>query len=75
MSKTVICVVYVDDFLFWARSQYEIDNLMKSFKEYGPHNMGFFYFIFLVCYWGWVYRVMVRIFFNSFDRNFQMDFL
>ena len=35
MSKTVIFVVYVDDFLFWARSQYDIDNLMKSFKEYG----------------------------------------
>ena len=36
MSKTVICVVHVDDFLFWARSQSEIDNVMKSFKEYGP---------------------------------------
>ena len=35
MSKTVICVVYVDDFLFWARSQSEIDNLKKSFKEDG----------------------------------------
>ena len=32
MSKTVICVVYVDDFLFWERSQSEIDNLMKPFK-------------------------------------------
>ena len=30
--KTVICVVYVDDCLFWVRSQYEIINLMKSFK-------------------------------------------
>ena len=36
MSKTVICVVYVDDCLFWARSQYEIDNVMNSFKEDGP---------------------------------------
>ena len=26
MSKTVICVVYVDDCLFWERSQSEIDN-------------------------------------------------
>ena len=32
MSKTVICVVYVDYCLFWARSQSEIDNVMKSFK-------------------------------------------
>ena len=36
MSKTVICVVYVDDCLFWECSQSEIDNVMKSFKEYGP---------------------------------------
>ena len=36
MSKTVICVVYVDDCLFWAPSQSEIDNLMESFKEDGP---------------------------------------
>ena len=36
MSKTVICVVYMDDCLFWARSQSEIDNVMNSFKEYGP---------------------------------------
>ena len=35
MSKTVICVVYVEDFLFWACSQSEIDNAMKSFKEDG----------------------------------------
>ena len=33
---TVICVVYVDDCIFWARSQSEIDNVMKSFKEDGP---------------------------------------
>ena len=36
MSKTVIYVVYVDDCLFWARSQSEIDNVMKSFKEDDP---------------------------------------
>ena len=36
MSKTVICVVYVDDCLFWACSQYEIKNVMKYFKEVGP---------------------------------------
>ena len=36
MSKTVICVVYVDDCLFWACSQYDIKNVMKSFKKYGP---------------------------------------
>ena len=35
MYKTVICVVYVDDCLFWSHSQYEIDNVMKYFKEYG----------------------------------------
>ena len=36
ISKTVIFVVYVDDCLFWAHSQSEIDNVMKSFKEDGP---------------------------------------
>ena len=36
MSKTVIFVVYVDDCLFWARSQYDIGNVMKYFKEDGP---------------------------------------
>ena len=35
MSKTVICVVYVDDCLFQERSQSEIDNVMKSSKEDG----------------------------------------
>ena len=35
MSKTVICVVYLDDCIFWASSQSEIDNVMKSFKEDG----------------------------------------
>ena len=32
MSNTVIFVVYVDDCLFLARSQSEIDNIMKYFK-------------------------------------------
>ena len=32
VSKTVFCVVYVDDCLFWARLQSEIDNVMKYFK-------------------------------------------
>ena len=36
MSKTVISVVYVDDCLFWACSLYDIDNVIKSFKEDGP---------------------------------------
>ena len=36
MSKTVICVVYVFDFLFWECSQSDIDNVMNSFKENGP---------------------------------------
>ena len=36
MSKTVISVVYVYYCLFWAHSKYEIDNVMKSFKEDVP---------------------------------------
>ena len=41
MSKTVICVVYVDDCLFWERSKSDIDNVMKSFKEDDPsYNLG-----------------------------------
>ena len=36
MSKTVICVLYVDDCLFWKHSKYDIDNVIKSFKEDGP---------------------------------------
>ena len=36
MSKTVVCVVYVDGCLFWESSQSDIDNVMKSFKEDGP---------------------------------------
>ena len=31
MSKTVICVIYVDDCIFWSRSQSESDDIMKSF--------------------------------------------
>ena len=33
MSKNLICVVYVDDCIFWARSKSDIDNVMKYFKE------------------------------------------
>ena len=41
MSKTVIFVAYVDDCLFWASSQSDIDNVMKSFKEDGTsYNWG-----------------------------------
>ena len=36
MSKTLICVVYVDDCFFWEFSQSDIGNVMKSFKEDGP---------------------------------------
>ena len=35
ISKTVICVVYLDDCLFWERSQYDIYNVIKYFKEDG----------------------------------------
>ena len=35
ISKTVICLVYADDCTFWERSQYDIDNVMKSSKEDG----------------------------------------
>ena len=36
MYKTVICVVYMDDCIFWARSKSDIDNVMKFFNEDGP---------------------------------------
>ena len=36
MPKTVICVLYVDDCIFWEHSQSEFDNLMKYFEEGGP---------------------------------------
>ena len=36
MYNTVICVLYVDAFIFWERSKYDIDNVMNSFKEDGP---------------------------------------
>ena len=39
--NTVICVVYVDECLFWASSQSDIDNGMKYFKEDDPsYNRG-----------------------------------
>ena len=34
--KTVICVVFMNDCLFWAHSKSDIDNVMKFFKEDGP---------------------------------------
>ena len=37
MSKTVICVVYMNDFIFWESPQFDIDNFMKYFKEDGPN--------------------------------------
>ena len=36
MHNNMIFVVYVDDCLFLEHSQYDIDNLMKTFKEDGP---------------------------------------
>ena len=36
MSKNIICVVYVNDFMFWKHSQSKIGNVMKSFKEDWP---------------------------------------
>ena len=36
MYKTLILVVYVDDFLFWLCLQSKIDDVMKFFKEDGP---------------------------------------
>ena len=35
ISKTVICMVYVDYFICCAQSQYDIDNVINSFIEYG----------------------------------------
>ena len=35
MSKTVIFVVYVDYCMFWARLQYDIENILNSFKDDG----------------------------------------
>ena len=32
MLKTVVCVVYVDYFIFWGRSQSDIDSVIKSFN-------------------------------------------
>ena len=36
VSMDVICVLYMDDLLFFKRSQYDIDSVTKSFKEYVP---------------------------------------
>ena len=36
MPKTLVCVVYVEYFLFWTHSQYDIDKFMKSFNGDGP---------------------------------------
>ena len=36
MYKTLILVVYVDDFLFWLFLQSKIDDVMNFFKEDGP---------------------------------------
>ena len=39
--KTVTCVAYVNSFIFWERSQYDIDKFINSFKEYRPnYNWG-----------------------------------
>ena len=40
MSKTVFCVVYVNDCLFWSCSKYDIDDEIKSFKKDGPSYIG-----------------------------------
>ena len=36
VSKTVVCVIYVNDCIFWARSKSDIDNVMHHFKENDP---------------------------------------
>ena len=36
MSKTFICVIYVDDCLYWTGSKSDIDKVMDYFKENGP---------------------------------------
>ena len=36
MYNTVVCVIFVDDCLFWARPQSDIDNVTKSFKKNVP---------------------------------------
>ena len=36
VSKTVICVEFVGNCLFWVCSQSKIDKVLKSFKEDGP---------------------------------------
>ena len=34
----MVCVVYMDDCLFWKCSKYYIDNVMNYFKDDGPSN-------------------------------------
>ena len=36
MSKTVICVLYLDYCIFYACSIFEFDNDIKSFKDNEP---------------------------------------
>ena len=41
INNNVICVAYVHDCLFWLRLKYDIDKLIKSFKEdYPIYNWG-----------------------------------
>ena len=35
MSNTVICVAHVDNFLFWAQSQSDLEKKLKYLKEDG----------------------------------------
>ena len=36
MSNTVICVVYLDDCLFWVNSQHDIGNIMSYLNSMDP---------------------------------------
>ena len=38
--KSFIFVLYVDDCLFWERSQYDIDNLIQYLRKMGPFIIG-----------------------------------
>ena len=40
MSKTLICVVYVYDCMFWACSKSDIDNIMKFSSSMVPITIG-----------------------------------
>eukprot|EP00957_Ditylum_brightwellii_P153174 11658913-Ditylum_brightwellii.AAC.1 len=35
ISKKVVCIVYVDDCIWFARDSKDIDDVLKSFKEDG----------------------------------------